>query len=84
MWSRISHEPQTSSSESSLSEESAQGKHPSYKECVTLPRVLRSTGLVQKAFGSGYVLFSNGTFDLMIEQVELNPTMEVRQAYYCP
>jgi hypothetical protein len=65
--SRVSPESQVSSSECSLLEEQMQGRRPSYKEYATLPRVQRSTGVIDGELASGYVLVpSNGTFDLII------------------
>jgi hypothetical protein len=68
LWlrSRILSHYRTSSSESSLLEERMRGKHPYYKECATLPRVRRSTGVVHRDVASGYVLFPTGTFNLII------------------
>jgi hypothetical protein len=65
-WSsRVSPESQMPSFESSLSEERMQERHQFYNECATPPRIQRFTG-VDGELANEYVLFSNGTFNLIV------------------
>jgi hypothetical protein len=70
-----------SSSESSLLEKQTREKLPSSRESATPPRVQRSTASIHRELAIGYVLVPFGTFNFIVSQVQLNPTIEVGQAY---
>ena len=72
-----------SSSESSLLEKRTQEKHLFYSEFVTPPRAQKSIALIHGEIAIRYVLVPSCTSDLIVQplQVQLNPTIEVGQAY---